>query len=119
MKTLSSRATCTDLTIYEPHPDNPDWCLFTQTGTAELKMSLFGFESKIEQYVLELYSNRYDEARKLDMIMIELYFKKKEEEKQKKEQENDDHHEKKKKKKKKKKKTKKTESHEENKEPTE
>jgi len=47
--------------------------VFTQTGTAELKMSLFGFESKIEQWALELYKGRYDGARKLDQIMIQNY----------------------------------------------
>jgi len=100
--TFSSRALLSDVSTYEVHPENPDWCVFTQTGTAELKMSLFGFESKIEKWALELYKGRYDSARKLDQIMIQNYEEQKNKELLKQEFK-EEHHDSKKSKKKKKK----------------
>ncbi|EGC32438.1 hypothetical protein DICPUDRAFT_155599 [Dictyostelium purpureum] len=72
-ETLSSKAKMIDMTVYEVSPQNPNWCQFTQTGTVELLVSVLGFQKKIEKWVLELYTSRYDESRKLDIKMIELY----------------------------------------------
>ncbi|KAM9953725.1 hypothetical protein ACTFIR_008817 [Dictyostelium discoideum] len=72
-ETLSSKAKMIDITVYEVHPENPNWCQFTQTGTVELLVSVLGFQKKIEKYVLDLYKSRYDESRELDKKMIELY----------------------------------------------
>ncbi|KAN0022278.1 hypothetical protein ACTFIU_004454 [Dictyostelium citrinum] len=72
-ETLSSKAKMLDITVYEVHPENPNWCQFTQTGTVELLVSVLGFQKKIEKYVLDLYKSRYDESRELDKKMIELY----------------------------------------------
>eukprot|EP01132_Coremiostelium_polycephalum_P009024 gene9024-11054_t len=72
-ETLSSKAKMDDITVYQVHPENPDWCTFTQTGTVELLVSIFGFQKKIEKYVLDLYTSRYNESRELDLKMIEEY----------------------------------------------
>jgi len=70
-ESLSNKATLEDVSIYEPHPENDQWCLFSQSGTCTLHVIAFGFHSKIENYFIGLYANRYDEARKLDLLMIE------------------------------------------------
>eukprot|EP01133_Synstelium_polycarpum_P017474 gene17474-20849_t len=62
-----------DSTVYSVHPDNPDWCTFTQSGTVELLVSVLGFQKKIEKYIINLYCSRYNESRELDKKMIELY----------------------------------------------
>ncbi|KAF2073819.1 hypothetical protein CYY_004877 [Polysphondylium violaceum] len=72
-ETLSSKAKMIDITVYQVHPTNPNWCTFTQTGTVELLVSVLGFQKKIEKYVLDLYKSRYDESRELDKKMIERY----------------------------------------------
>ncbi|KAK5582176.1 hypothetical protein RB653_003759 [Dictyostelium firmibasis] len=72
-ETLSTKAKMLDITVYEVHPENPNWCQFTQTGTVELLVSVLGFQKKIEKYVLDLYKSRYDESRELDKKMVELY----------------------------------------------
>jgi len=70
-ETLSSKAVLTDNSSYEADPNNPDWTIFKQEGNVDLKLSIFGFTKKIEAFMLERYSKRYDESRKLDEQMIE------------------------------------------------
>ncbi|KYR01597.1 hypothetical protein DLAC_01597 [Tieghemostelium lacteum] len=72
-ETLNTKAKLEDITVYSVHKENPNWCQFTQTGNVQLLVSVFGFQKKIENYVLDLYSSRYDESRKLDLQMIEQY----------------------------------------------
>jgi len=64
-----------EIATYEPHPDNPQWTLFKQTGNFSLHVRTFGFGSKLESYFLGLYKGRYDEARKMDIIMIDSLLK--------------------------------------------
>ncbi|EFA80984.1 hypothetical protein PPL_05817 [Heterostelium album PN500] len=72
-ETLSSKANLLDTTIYSVHPENPNWCTFTQTGSVTLLVSVLGFQKKIEKYCLNLYTSRYNESRELDKKMIEEY----------------------------------------------
>jgi len=69
-ETWCEKATLEDVSIYQPNSENSEWTTFVQTGTATLLVSAFGFHSKIETYCLGLYASRYDEARKLDLVMI-------------------------------------------------
>jgi len=73
---LSSKASLEDISTYSPHEENAEWCVFKQIGTCTLHLSIFGIESKLESYFIGLYSNRYDEARKLDLQMIDAILKK-------------------------------------------
>ncbi|GAM20052.1 hypothetical protein SAMD00019534_032270, partial [Acytostelium subglobosum LB1] len=72
-ETLSSKASLEDVTVYAVHPENPDWCTFTQTGTVTMLVSMLGFQKKVEKYCLNLYTSRYNESRELDKRMIEEY----------------------------------------------
>jgi len=72
-ETFSKKAILTDYSTYEPHPENPEWTIFKQLGKIEILISTLGFNKKIEAFLLETYSRRYDESRKLDEKMIEWY----------------------------------------------
>jgi len=74
-ETLSTKCVVTDTSSYEPHPDNPNWTVFTQSGECDLIMSAFGFQSRVEKMFLGTYASRYEEARKLDLVMIERLLK--------------------------------------------
>jgi len=76
-ESFSNKVTLTDITEYTPHPDNPNWTVFVQTGTVDFLVHVFGVQKKIEEYMMGLYKSRYDESRVLDNKMIELYISEK------------------------------------------
>ncbi|EGG17029.1 hypothetical protein DFA_08010 [Cavenderia fasciculata] len=49
-ETLNTKAKMEDITVYTVHPENPNWCCFTQTGNVELLVSALGFQKKIEKF---------------------------------------------------------------------
>jgi hypothetical protein len=71
--TFSKKAVLTDYSTYEAFSENPGWTVFKQMGKIEILMSTLGFTKKIETFLLDTYSRRYEESRKLDEKMIAWY----------------------------------------------
>lgn len=56
--------------------------ILNQVGICTLHVSTLGFTSLLESYMMGLYVSRYNDCRKLDLVMIEHTKKKKEEQNQ-------------------------------------
>ncbi|KAH3756848.1 SEC14 protein 1 [Pelomyxa schiedti] len=60
-----------EVATWEVHPENPNWTLFTVTGTLELEKFFWNFQSIIESLLLRTYNTQFALARKIDHEFID------------------------------------------------
>mmetsp|Transcript_14842 Transcript_14842/g.34869 ORF Transcript_14842/g.34869 Transcript_14842/m.34869 type:complete len:246 (+) Transcript_14842:66-803(+) len=69
-ESFATKATSQDESIYEVDPTNPNRTIFTEKGTATIRVPTLGLKKKLEEYLLGTFKSRYDEARETDKLVI-------------------------------------------------
>jgi len=71
-KSMASYGEMSEETELVAHPENPNWSILNQTGTANFKVLFAGV---IETFILSKFKERYFLARDLDIKIVEYVLK--------------------------------------------